>query len=130
MRRAHRVVDVAGLAGVIAERARGAGDAVPGVVVVDAEGVAAQQGHVVRFAGMHFGVEGGGVSVARRQAGDVRRQGRIHHLGVVLVLLEDDEDVRVARHALDGGLAGPGGASEEEGPGRQGQGRHAAQVRA
>ena len=72
---------------------------------MDAESVAAQQGDIIGLAGMHLGVELGGVAEGRREPGDVRRGGRVEDLGVVLVLLDDHEDMVVARDALQAGAA-------------------------
>ncbi len=120
-----RVLGIAGLRGVIAHRPLGSGGAVVGVVIVDAEGVAAEQGDIVRLAGMHLGVEVGGVAVALGEFGDVRRGLGIEYLAVVLVLLEDDEDVLVARHAFQARACGLGDhRGEQRRP--HGQGRQSA----
>ena len=68
------------------------------VVVVDAERVAAHERDVVRLAWMHLAVEARRRPVRLRQSRDVRRVDAVRDLRVVLVLFDDHEHVRVARH--------------------------------
>jgi alkanesulfonate monooxygenase SsuD/methylene tetrahydromethanopterin reductase-like flavin-dependent oxidoreductase (luciferase family) len=95
--------------------------AIVSVVVVDAVGVAAEQGDVVGLAGMDLAVELYRVAAFRRQARDVGRTDRIEDLLVVLVLVDDDEDVGEARDAL-GADAGPLAGAACESLGRNGGG--------
>ena len=67
MRRMDGVIGVTGGPGAVAHRRRRARVAVVSVVVMDAEGVAAQQGDVVALAGMDLGVEPDRVAARRRE---------------------------------------------------------------
>jgi hypothetical protein len=110
-----RMVRIGGLVG---EGAPGVDEtrmAVEGVVVVDAEGVAGQEGQVVGFAGMDLAVELRGLAVGLGQAVEVGRHGRIGDLGEVLVLLDDDDHVGEAWDGAVGGGRRLGGRGQGQG---------------
>ncbi len=96
--------------------------AVEGVVVMDAEGVAGQDGQVVGLAGMDLPVEAGGLAIGLGQAVEVGGQRRVIDLLEVLVLLHDDDDVGEARDSAVGGEGGGmrcrGAQSQAEGGGQ------------
>ena len=75
--------------------------AVERIVVVDAEGVAAEQGDVVGLARMHLPVEVRRIAVGLGQARDVGGRDAADDLVVFLVLLDDHHHVVEARHALE-----------------------------
>ena len=115
MRRTDGVVDVAGRRRERAVAVLQTGLAVEGVVVVDAEVVAAEQGDIVAFAGMGLAVEPRSVAIGLGQARDIRRDLDAHDLPVVLVLLDDDEDVLIARHAFQRRERPHGRAARQQG---------------
>jgi hypothetical protein len=73
----HGVVGIAGRRRAWAERILHARVAIEGVVVMNAEGVAPEHGHVVRLAWVHFAEELRRIAIAAREAGDVGRRGRV-----------------------------------------------------
>ena len=74
--------------------------AIPGVVIVNAEGIAADHGDVISLARVHLGVELRGQAVSHGQSIDVGRVGIADDLLVAAVLENDEEDMFVPRQRV------------------------------
>jgi hypothetical protein len=74
--------------------------AIPGVVIVNAEGITTDDGNVISLARVHLGVELRGQAVGHGQSIDVGRVGIADDLLVAAVLENDEEDMFVARQRI------------------------------
>src|SRR5208337_4994358 len=80
------------------------GNAVPRIVIVDAESVAAQHGYVIGFAWMDLAIETGSEPVSFRKAVQLRRIRTADDLIETLILRNDYKDMLVTRHLARGGV--------------------------